>query len=105
MTTKFDVRNAGGESLSTDGLLDSRELANCLADEIEQDADGAVECSVVEVDVEQRYENRDERLGDKCVFTLAEMRACYRANGWDNGMSDDELDEDILSHDVVEVQS
>lgn len=50
MTTKFDVRNAGGESLSTDGLLDTREDANALAAEIEENSD--IEVHVVEVEVD-----------------------------------------------------
>lgn len=46
------------------------------------------------------YRNHDERLGDNVLFTLDEMRECYCANGWDRGMSDDEIDDDVLSHDV-----
>lgn len=53
--------------------------------------------------METVYRNRDERLGENCLFTLPIMRECYRANGWDNGMSDDEIDADILRHDVEEV--
>ena len=46
------------------------------------------------------YRNRDERLGDNVLFTLPEMRACYRTNGWDNGMTDEQIDADVLSLDV-----
>ena len=46
------------------------------------------------------YRNQDERLGAPVLFTLAEMRECYRVNGWDNGMDDGQIDADVLSHDV-----
>ena len=46
------------------------------------------------------YRNHDEQLGDPALFTLAEMRDCYRTNGWDNGMDDDQIDADVLDHDV-----
>lgn len=47
MTQKWDVRNVGGESLSTDGLL-TREDAERLADEIEREHN--IEVVLVEVD-------------------------------------------------------
>ena len=52
--TKYDVRNAGGESLSTDGLLDTREAANELAREIERD--NGIEVVVVEVESDEEAE-------------------------------------------------
>lgn len=51
------------------------------------------------------YRNRDERLGDVYDFTLPEIRQCYRDNGWDirddeSRMSDEEIDADVLRHDI-----
>ena len=46
------------------------------------------------------YRNHDERLGHNVLFTLAEMRDCYRANDWDNDWTDEEIDADVLAHDV-----
>lgn len=46
------------------------------------------------------YRNHDERLGDCVLFTLAEMRQCYRANGWGNGMTDEQVDAAVLAHDI-----
>ena len=54
------------------------------------------------------YRNNDERLGETCLFTMADMIKCYRANKWDqcpNGseMTDDDIIEDVLGHDVEEI--
>jgi len=61
----------------------------------------------------QRYINHDERFGSSVyMFTIPEMIAQYRDLGWDeyeddNGiiveMSDDEIIDDILDHDIEEV--
>jgi hypothetical protein len=63
--------------------------------------------------MKKRYINHDERFGAEVyAFTLPEMIAQYRDLGWDeyeddNGiiveMSDDEIIDDILDHDIEEV--
>jgi hypothetical protein len=60
------------------------------------------------------YQNNDDRLGDCVKFTIPEMTACYRDNHWDvihsergnpnspveRVMTDTEIENDILAHDV-----
>ena len=52
---------------------------------------------------EQQYMNNDERLGPSVKFTMPEMIQIYRENQWGDGLkTDQEIIDDILSHDVVE---
>lgn len=60
----------------------------------------------------RKYFNHDERFGEACEFTIPEMIEQYRAAGWDeyqdeNGnictMTDTEIEEDILDHDIEEI--
>ncbi len=61
---------------------------------------------------EKRYISHDLRFGTECEFTLPEMIEQYRMCGWDeyedeNGatcvMSDKEIVDDIMDHDVEEI--
>lgn len=54
------------------------------------------------------YKNNDPRLGESMEFTMQEMIDLYRSNHWDifeNGskMTDQEIIDDVLNHDVEEV--
>ncbi|MFA4904492.1 MAG: hypothetical protein WC600_17295 [Desulfobaccales bacterium] len=60
----------------------------------------------------KRYISHDPRFGTECNFTLPEMIAQYRMSAWDeyedeNGntctMTDEEIIDDILNHDVEEI--
>ena len=56
----------------------------------------------------ETYKNNDDRLGYPCVFTMPEMIKQYKMCGWDEyetehgteKMTDDEIIEDILKHDI-----
>jgi hypothetical protein len=64
------------------------------------------------------YRNNDERFGASVLFTISEMTECYRMNDWDQIhtdasdpldpnldrlMTDDEIEADILDHDITEI--
>ena len=62
--------------------------------------------------MEKRYANNDERLGGAMEFTMTQMVAQYKMCGWDEyedesgiaqKMTDEEIEADILKHDIVEL--
>ena len=62
--------------------------------------------------MDRKFINRDERLGDAYEFTLGEMIAMYREFSWDHEeygdgathtLSDEEIINEVLSMDIEEI--
>jgi len=54
----------------------------------------------------EQYMNNDERLGPSVKFTIPEMIRIYKDNQWCDGLeTDQDIIDDILAHDVVEIDT